>query len=261
MPRLHLAFSSDPTLGAEQVSADGSSFSVSLGPPLAIPPDARDIEIGVVQASIWNTSPNIAAAFGANTFTYTTTAAPAGTSTITIPDGLWDLASLGGYLSLQFQAAGRSSTLFEFGGAAATGQVAITAQYAGDSIDFTGPTAIWDILGFLPNIIAFATAGQTIFGSALAKFNRNSTIVLTTSLIYGLQFNRRARGVISIIPIDVAPGSLINYNPSQLIMIDAPELRGATISNIDFALRNQSYEAMPTFGETYAFVVVISYQL
>ena len=63
-------FSSDPRNGAKNVSNDGSSFTVALNSPLSIPKGAVMCELGVSQASIWNTSPNISPSFENNLFGY-----------------------------------------------------------------------------------------------------------------------------------------------------------------------------------------------
>src|SRR5690348_4799178 len=104
-------FNSDTSAGAQNVSADGSMFQISLSSPLRIPRDAVDVKMGVIQANIWNTSPNISAAFGNNLFKFTTSVAPAGTHTITIPDGLYSVAVLSSYLSSQFVNLGYPSNL------------------------------------------------------------------------------------------------------------------------------------------------------
>jgi hypothetical protein len=257
MPRHSFAFSSSATAGAQQVSADGSEFSVVLAPPLEIPSTASNLELAVVSAAIWNTSPNILT--GENDeFTYTSTAAPAGTATITIPQGLYSLEALNGYLSLGFVAAGRSSTLFSLSGATATGQVAITAENAGDSIDFTAAASVAPLLGWAAGIYTF-TAGETIFGAGPAAFNRNNTYLITSDICQGLRYNSRARNIIGVVPINQPPGSLLNYDPSNLIRVPADDMRGVTVSNARFALKNQDFQATPTANELYSFTCELTY--
>src|SRR5580693_7021814 len=126
-------FNSDPASGSQQTSADGSQFSVTLNLPIAIPNTAVDATAGVLQANIWNTSPNISAAFGNNTFTFTTSQVPAGTYTFTIPDGLYSVAGLNTYLSSQFVNLGLSSTLITIGGDDSTQRSILTFEFSGDS--------------------------------------------------------------------------------------------------------------------------------
>ena len=58
-----MLYSSDPLVGAESVSPDGSQFSTTLDVPFSVPAAAMSCTAGVVAASVWNTSPNISAAF------------------------------------------------------------------------------------------------------------------------------------------------------------------------------------------------------
>ena len=83
-------------------------------------------ELGVVTASIWNNSPNIGPGLGPagvddNKFQYTTSTAPAGTYSITLPTGLYSLAAISSYMSSRFVNNGHASNLFVFSGQAATG--------------------------------------------------------------------------------------------------------------------------------------------
>ena len=124
-------FSSDTAAGAQNVSSDGTQFSVQLADPIAIPRDAVACELGVLSASIWNTSPNIGPGLGAggvdnNRFRYTTSTASAGTFNITLPTGLYSLAAISSYLSSQFVNNGHASNLFTLGGQGATGLAIIT---------------------------------------------------------------------------------------------------------------------------------------
>ena len=134
-------FSSDTAAGAQNVSSDGTQFSVQLADPIAIPRDAVACELGVLSASIWNTSPNIGPGLGAggvdnNRFRYTTSTAPAGTFNITLPTGLYSLAAISSYLSSQFVNNGHVSKLFTLGEQGATGLAIITILTAGDTARF-----------------------------------------------------------------------------------------------------------------------------
>ena len=130
-------FNSDINAGAENVSADGSSFQVSLHDPITIPKGAVDCKVGVVSASVWNSSPNIAASYGNNTFTFTTTAAPAGTYTFVIPDDLYSVDGLSSYLASQFVNLTSPSKLITISGENATQKSIVTFLTSGDSVNFT----------------------------------------------------------------------------------------------------------------------------
>ena len=85
---INLFFSSSELASAQNVSSDGSRFSVILDNPIKIPQNALNCTLGVVQASIWNTSPNISVLYKNNKFKFTTSKSKnAGTHTILISDG------------------------------------------------------------------------------------------------------------------------------------------------------------------------------
>ena len=69
---INIFFSSSELSGATDVSSDGSRFSVLLDNPIKIPQNALNCSLGVVQASIWNTSPNISVLYKNNKFNFTT---------------------------------------------------------------------------------------------------------------------------------------------------------------------------------------------
>ena len=109
-------FSSDTAAGAQNVSSDGTRFSVQLADPIAIPNGALACELGVVTASIWNNSSNGPglgpAGVDDNKFQYTTSTAPAGTYSITLPTGLYSLGAISSYMSSRFVNNGHAANLF-----------------------------------------------------------------------------------------------------------------------------------------------------
>lgn len=256
MPRATLFLSSNPVVGAENVSPDGSRFEVNLNTPLNIPANAEAIELCVSQAAIWNVSPNVSAAFGNNLFRYITTTAPAGQFDVVIPDGLWSLSGLGSYLSTQFVNNGHSASLFVLSGQDSTQQSVITVTTAGDSVIFTAPNSVGSLLGFVADVVA-PVPNFNAYSENPAAFNRNNSYTIQSNICDGLVVNRATSGVIATIPITAPPGSQINFDPRQLTWIPAPELRGVSRSRLTFQLGNQDLEATPTAGELYTFVVQI----
>ena len=96
-------FTSATENGAENVSADGSKFSVTLNNPFRIPKSAMYATCEVEQAFVWFVTPNISVDFGNNLFQFTTSDINnPGTHTITIPDGLYSRANLTSFLSTAF---------------------------------------------------------------------------------------------------------------------------------------------------------------
>jgi hypothetical protein len=255
--RSTLFLSSNPSLAAENRSTDGSRFEINLNSALAISARAEAIQLCVSQASIWNTSPNIAASFANNLFRYTTTSVPAGQYDIIIPDGLWSLSGLGAYLSTQFTNNGHSAALYTLSGLDSTQQTVITVANTGDSIQMaSAPNSVATILGYTVDIVA-PVASYNAFSQNPANFNRNNSYTIQSNICDGLVVNRATSGVIASIPISEPPGSLINFDPRQLTWIPCPELRGVARTRLTFQLGNQDLVPTPTAGELFTFIIQI----
>ena len=255
-------FNSDTASGAQQVSADGSVFSVTLNLPISIPRGAIEASAGVLQANIWNTSPNIAASFGNNIFTFTTTQMPAGTYTLTIPDGLYSIDGLNTYLSSQFVNLGLPSNLFTIGGDFATQSTILTIGFSGDSVNFTVANSVRTVLGFNSEVLTAPSNDYSFYSENPAVFNRNNSYIIASNLVsQGIPVNNQSQGIISTVPINVAPGSQIVYQPQNIIWFEISELIGSPKLNMMFRLLNQNLVATPTGGETWSFTLMIKYNL
>jgi hypothetical protein len=256
-------FSSAEENGADNVSEDGSKFSVILSSALQVPSSAVYCYLSVTQASIWNTSPNISAAFGNNKFEFTTTnAGNPGTHNITIPDGLYSVSALNGFLSTTLVNLLLPNNLISLTGDSATGKSILTYLEAGDSTDFTITDSVREVLGFDSRISPLApqAAGFSDFGDNIAEFNRvNSYIIASNVISNGIPLNGGGRGIIASVPINVNPGSQISYQPQSPIAINASELIGNSKLNIDFELLDQELRPTPTASEDWSFVVSIKY--
>lgn len=255
-------YSSDPSTGAQNVSADGSSFSVQLNRPLAIPARAVDCTVAVIQASVWNTSPNIAAAFGNNHFRFTVGESP---YDITIPDGLYSLSGLNAYLSSQFVNLGLPANVIVLSGDDATQRTVLTFLNAGDFVNFAGANTVRLVLGFNARIAPIGgapSAGYNEYSDNPAAFNRTNSFIITSDLVSdGIPVNSTAANVLVNVPITAAPGSQVNYAPVNPLVIDASELIGALKNSFAFQLRNQTLETIPTAGELYSLVVEFTYTM
>ena len=260
---INIFFSSSELSGATDVSSDGSRFSVLLDNPIKIPKNAVDCRMAVVQASIWNVSPNIAHDYNNNLFTFTTSSsANAGTHTITISDGLYSMTDLNSYISIALSNLNLPSNLFVISGVSSTGQSTISYLLSGDSVNFTVPNTIRTILGFDSNVYTSTLAGQTIYSQDVAKFNRNNSYLIISDIISGgIPINSLSPNVIASVPISVAPGSQINYVPYNPSEIDAMSLINLSKSNINFSLVNQNLQATSTQNETYSLLIRIKYTI
>lgn len=255
-------FNSESKSGAENVSSDGSSFQVTLNAPIVVPKDALDCLVGVVQANIWNTSPNIGESAANNVFNFTTSVAPAGTYNLVIPDGLYSVAALNSYLSSQFVNLGLPANLVAISGNTATQKSIVTILTSGDSIDFSVANTVGSLLGFNAAVITAPSANYSFFSDNTAAFNRVNSYTLSSNLVLGgIPVNSESRGIIATVPINVAPGSQITYNPQNVVWFNASDLIGSQRSNMKFSLLDQDLRVAPTGGNTYSFVLVIKYHL
>ena len=237
-------FSSNPESGAQNVTADGSTFNVEFSTPLSIPPEAQFAELGLASANIWNTSPNISPVFNNNVLVYAHSGA---TTNIVFPEGLYSLDEVNAEIARQVPVAvsfkpiqAQQKTELELG--------------SGAAIDFATST-LGTLLGFPPSAGTVSTNGT--ISPAAAKLNRNNTLLIRTDMITaGLPVNSLARGIIGQVPLaGTAPGSLVNYQPNNILWVDASELIGNSRQNVRFELVNEAEQRVPTSGDTYQFVL------
>jgi hypothetical protein len=260
--QLSYTFSSNTSTGATNIQNNGASFSVSLNSPIYIPKGTVDCTVEVLQAAVWNTSPNIAAEFGNNRigFTYAE-----GSYVFVIPDGLYSLTDLNTTISRLLANAGLPSNLFLLSGDQSTQKTVITYTLAGVRIDFNIANSIRTVLGFdarLSPLAGDSVAGQNDNSDNTAVFNRiNSFFVRSSMVNNGLPLNNVGSGIIAAVPITAPPGSQINYAPTIPIAVDASNLPGTTLQSINFDLLDQELRYVNTVGEDWSITLAIKYKI
>ena len=260
--QLSYTFSSNTSTGATNIQNNGASFSVALNSPIYIPKGTVDCTVEVLQAAVWNTSPNIAVEFGNNrlSFSYSELLYD-----FVIPDGLYSLTDLNTTISRLLANAGLASNLFILSGDQSTQKTVITYSVSGVRIDFTNPDSIRTVLGFdarLSPVGGISAAGQSDFSDNTAVFNRiNSFFVRSSMVNNGLPLNNVGSGIIAAIPITAAPGSQINYAPTIPIAVDASNLPGTTLQFISFDLLDQELRYVNTVGEDWSITLAIKYKI
>jgi hypothetical protein len=260
--QLCYTFSSNTSTGATNIQNNGASFSVALNSPIYIPKGTVDCTVEVLQAAVWNVSPNISADFGNNRlrFGYNEVG-----YTFVIPDGLYSLTDLNATISRLFANAGLPSNLFLLSGDQSTQKTVITFTFAGVQIDFDITDSIRTVLGFdarLSPLAGNSTAGQSDFSDNTAVFNRiNSFFVRSSMVNNGLPLNNVGSGIIAAIPITASPGSQINYAPNIPIPVDASNLPGTTLQSISFDLLDQDLRYVNTVGEDWSITLSIKFKI
>ena len=257
----NIFLSSDETVGAENVSADGSRFSILLNTPINIPANAFNCTIGVVQANVWFTTPNISILYNNNLLNFTTSdAGNPGNHTITFSDGLYSVSNINAYINTALTNLGLPAGLLNLGSFASTGQTIITFSTAGDSINFAYPGSCNVLLGFDPAVITATIDYDSIYSDTVAKLNRTNSYLISCDLVSsGIAINNKSASLICEVPIDVSPGDQIAYAPNNITEVEADNLIGCYKSNITVQLYDQSLRPAATQGEVYSVLLRIRY--
>jgi hypothetical protein len=265
MPLLHCEeayfFSSDLKNGAKNKSVDGSTFSVQLNSPIAIPKESIYCTLEVTTATIWNVSPNISAAIGNNKL-YLTYGSIG--NVITVADGLYGVDELASSIQREMVDRGLPSDLIILTADPATQKVIITFNYPNTRINFDFPNTFRDILGFNERRVPLVdqTAAYSEVGDTTAEFNRIVNYLIKSDIISdGISVNAISDSVIADVLITAAPGSQIVYTPYNPPKANADELAGHRKNFFNFRLTDQSGRAVDTLGENYSFTIVIKYVL
>jgi hypothetical protein len=226
---------------------------------LSLPKNAVNATLSIIQASIWNTSPNISPSFNNNIFRFRAS----GTYyTITFPEGLYSLSGFGSFLSIQFANLQLPTNLFVISGDESTQKSIITFLNAGDLIDFQVANSVREILGFNSRVVTANIAAYNEYSDSQANFNRvNSYLIRSNIVSQGIPINSIGANIIAQIPINVAPSSQINYHPQHPIPVDCSELIGYGKNVFQFSLCDQNLRPTPTAGEKWDFVMVINYYI
>ena len=262
---ISMLLTSDPTQGASNVSADGSQFSVQLEEAISIPRDAMNITISAEESTIWWVIPNIIT--GQNDKLYITapdTLDVTQVYVITLPQGLYDLSGLNQAILRELENAGAKVSpepVINLSADENTQKVEIRFEYDVVEIDFTQSDTFRDILGFNSQVLGpYLGAPVTILANTVAKFNTvNSFLIHSTLTNRGLRFNNKYDQTLSQVLIDVTPGSQIVSAPFNPPKVNAPELAGATRTNLTMWLTDEKNRAVNTNGEVWTTRIVIRY--
>lgn len=268
---------SDPEQGAILNQPDGSSFHIVLGQPLVIPKEAVNVNVSVVQSTIWNVSYNITE--GVND-RFDVSYYDSGTTNTTlidikIPSGRYDLQALNSALQKAIDAdvvywAGlgvtipSSPTLVTLLSDTATQKINIRANYAGITINFGATGYMNDLLGFVAGTSTTQSVNALeIFESPNpAVFNSLSYYQIHSDLVsQGLRVNTGYEQAVCLVPINVSTGSQILYEPSNPVEIGSDDLAGNVRNTIRFWLTDESNNLISTPNEFWSVHLVINYLL
>jgi hypothetical protein len=260
---ISMIVSSDPNNGASNRSPDGSYFEVQLQDGLKVPKDALNVNISVEEATVWWSVPNIIT--GQNDKVYITgpdTLDVVQNYVLTIPQGLYDLAGINEAIARELEADGAKidpEPLISLSPDEATQKVQLRFNYATVSIDFTQNDTPRDILGF-DALVYTPVPDNPLLAPNVAAFNTVNYFLIHSDLTNkGIRFNNNYNQTIGQVLIDVAPGSQIVSKPFNPARINAPELAGATRTNLRFWLTDDEDRRVDTNSEYWTARIVIHY--
>ena len=258
-------FSSDPAVGATNISADGSSFEILLEQPIVVPRNAKNCYITVQSATCWWNFFNVE--FEVNDqidVEYDDGINPVINATITVEPGLYDLDHLSSELGREMLAAGLPQDLFVLVPDQASQKVVIQFNYSGVQLDTTIARNFATLIGFDERLIPLvATTGvQFEKGDSVANFNVVEYILIHSDLVSrGIRINARYSNVIAQILIDKPIGSQLISTPQNPPAIAANELISEKRKNLRFWLTDQNDTLLNTRGELFSVRLVIHYSV
>jgi hypothetical protein len=212
-----------------------------------------DYSLALVSANIWYSWFNISVANGNNTFRYNN-----GTSwsqTQTIPDGMYSLSHINEYVQGRIAYLGDTSANISIVANYTTLKCDITCQNNYELDLQASQSTLHNILGYNSQILS-STGNLTIV------FNSENTVNITNdvnslslhcSIVGGSYENSQSSDVIYSFSPNVAPGSLIQLHPNQLLYL--PVIPKDSIQNIRFRLTDQSGKSIDLNGEHVNFIL------
>ena len=228
MPSEVYIFSSDERNGATNISPDGSQFSIQFTNPLFLPSNAYNAKLEVIQADIWNVSPNVSEALDNNTFTIKD---ENGIHTVVLDDGLYDVDTVYNSLALKFDnlTVNRPSfpfkDYFSFEGNEATNRMYIVFKAVASShVDVEilwAESTLRLLMGFHEDsptqpFSSSDTHDHSLIAPNAAKFNAYNSFVIHSDIVNtGIQLNNNFDNIIGQIQITKDPGELESFRATQ----------------------------------------------
>lgn len=271
-------FSSDPSSGATNIQFNGSKFTIyNTSDPFYVGSStSRDCTVEVIQASVWNSQPNISAEYDNNRFVVYDNKSQSRRIDITVPPGQYDVMALVSQLDLQwtnysavdtatntlFTPSETFQNTFSISGSDSTQRISI--QFTSSNPDLV---IDWD-LSTLRKILGFTTASLgrpsvlngSLVGDTTASFNTINSYHLHSDLVsQGIAVNGINGSTIAIIPITALPGNLVVYQGSVNNMFAyADNLLGRQNgrSSFTFWLTNERNEYIDMVGEYFTFTLL-----
>lgn len=253
------SFSSDIG-GVNEDAASGDLKSQTYTVAYYKPKPGRRYGVQVVSASTTNSDPNVSAARANNKLTYTsTTTAPTGIQTLTIPDGKYTLAALEDEIARQTLALGHGTLLtpvFQLSGNESTALVTIKINYAGFSVDCSATASVMtSLLGFASAATVGPTASPPELYTAASQANFEQGVLahrIHCSAVMG-SYSAQGRRGSGMVTIPLNSGSLNSVVTVQnSLSTNILQLASEELSTLDYWITDQADREITLNGSAFA---------
>lgn len=246
--------SSDPDLGAHNISVGGDFWQTSFAKPLIFPSASisRNYSVALHSGSIWWVAENITADNNAFTITLGATVL-----NISLSPGLYGISEISNAIAIELVNAGFTGNEVSFSGDSATQKVIINLNATGVAVPGLSVTfpvgGFGELMGVTPIPTTYGPVlspnTQHFLATQVADFSNISGFFYQTDLVsVGIPIGNKSSNAIAKAIINVQPGSLINSTPVTLLPISADNLAGATINSASFWVTSQTGERGLNFG-------------
>lgn len=275
MNEMLLICSSDPNNGALNLSENKDRFDIEFAEPLSIEGEPT---MKILTASMFFNFPNIDATNNVLNYTWIKYSsngviASQGTGTVTLPVGLYSLSDIDAEISRQV----RNDDTNDLTGDAisltpnnATGKAVCTVSLpniVNSLYDYTlnvnwTTSSLASILGFTSNVTVsqLTDKGDFVASEAAnqASLNQVNAVRVHCSACTGSLVNGASSDTLCEIPIDVSPGSQLNYNPRIVPRISAPAFK-TNLNRLTVKLTDEQNRSINMNGEIFTVTLLVEW--
>lgn len=256
---------------AGDTSSDGSNCNISFQPPLRL---GDECSVELLSANIWYSMPNISVGTVLD-YEYTKVQMAEGVlvttsgiqGSIDFPVGLYGLSSLNVVIARHL---GNHAELgrydISFSGDESTGRVAIHLRLNTHGAGLSeGEFNISKLTVMQTSSLLRSYLGYTVeqdlsiegvpdfeyIGDRAASLNTLKSILVDCQQCTGSVLNGRSTGVLANIPLNVAPGSQVQYQPRHSAKVSSNQLSNSEVNELRISLHDQDMRPLNMGGETW----------
>jgi hypothetical protein len=209
-------------------ASDGKDHThvTRYNPQINLPTEATNVRVALVEATIWNTVPNIVEPYNVIRIQTTTEEID-----FVIPTGLYNVDQLNTCLERLLLDADLEPNLFFLRVDLPTDKIMFcnsSSTYKDGIRVLNPPSTPRSLLGLTDDSTLIITVGHNnqVLAPSVAKFNQMNWFVLRNSLASpGLNLNGDTRNILGRVYIDDGPNTMLVYEPSYPIFVPARDLQ------------------------------------